>query len=257
MDRPIEKLIEAASTTVEEARRRAHHDAGRIGALIESMSVLADLRMKDGDIRKAESLYREALSRVNEQRKPDGKLLAGIYSLIAQLNERSGRMDEAAKFYEKALQIGEQMGLNTSDETATIKNNLAIIFKGLRDKSKAETYYREALDIFRELHGENSGQVASVCNNLGVLYYANLDVERAQEMHARALSIREKLGEDEINPADLAQTYMNLAAVSKATGNFQKAQECLERAKGLRQASAGEDSPDPRRVAKLIIDVTA
>lgn len=247
--------MEAASTAVEEARRRAHHDPGRIGALIESMSVLADLRVQEGEIRKAESLYREALSRVNEQRKPDVKLIAGIYSLIAQLNERSGRMDEAAKCYEKALELGEREGVLVSDEAGTIKNNLAVIFKGLKDTSKAESYYLAALDIFHSLHGENSPEVAAVCNNLGVLYYSGLNVEKAQEMHERALAIRQQLSDADMDPADLAQTYTNLAAVSKATGDFQRAHECLEKAKELR-ATALADSPKPRRIAKLIIDAT-
>ncbi len=253
---PLEKQLAAASQAVEEARRRAHHDPHKLGELIEQMSVLADLRQKEGDFRKADSLYREALFRVQELRKPDPRLLVGIYSLIAHLNDRWGRMDEAARNYEKALDLGEKHGLHDSDEAATIRNNLAVIFKNLRDHARAERYYRESLDSFLKIHGENSPQVASLYNNLGVLYYSSLDVERAQEMHEKALRIRQQLGESEIDPADLAQTYINLAAVSKASGDFQKAEECIERAKKIRSGE-GDSKPRPRRSASLLIDSAA
>ena len=74
----------------------AYHDPARVGDLVEHISVLADLRQKEGDFRKAESLYREALFRVQDLRKPDPELLAGIFSLMAYLYDRWGRLDLAS-----------------------------------------------------------------------------------------------------------------------------------------------------------------
>ena len=91
---------------------------------MENISVLADLRQKEGDFRKAESLYREALFRVQDLKKPDPDLTAGIYSLLAYLYDRWGKMDLAAQFYEKALQMSDSNQLVDADKTATIKNNL-------------------------------------------------------------------------------------------------------------------------------------
>ena len=64
---------------------------------MEQISVLADLRQKEGDFRKAEALYR-----AQELRRQDPDLLTGIYSLLAHLYDRWGRMDKAAEFYELA-----------------------------------------------------------------------------------------------------------------------------------------------------------
>lgn len=138
MDISLERQIASASRSVEEARRMAYSDPARTGDLVEHISVLADLRQKEGDFRKAEGLYREALFRVQDLRKPDHELLAGIYSLLAYLYDRWGKMDLAAQFYEKALKLSEQHGFQDADKAATIKNNLAMIFKSLRKQEKAE-----------------------------------------------------------------------------------------------------------------------
>ena len=255
MDPNLERQLLSASRSVEEVRRLAYRDPDRIGQLVEQISVLADLRQKEGDFRKAESLYREALYRAQELKKPDPDLLCGIHSLLAHLYDRWGRMDKAAEYYEKALKIADDAGLKDNDKVATIKNNLAMIFKGLRDYKKAEQYYQEALDIFRLADGDESPRVASVLNNLGVLCYTNVDVDRAQPMHGRALGIRQSLANDQLDPADLSQTYINLGAVYKATGDFQKADVCVDRAKRIRSGMNGFHA-NPRRAAALLIDKT-
>ena len=64
-----------------------------------------------------------------------------------------------------------------------------------------------------------------------------MDVDRAQQMHERALSIRQSLTNDQMDPSDLSQTYINLGAVYKASGDFQKAEACVDRAKKIRAGS--------------------
>jgi tetratricopeptide (TPR) repeat protein len=256
VDPTLEQQIGSASRSVEEARRFAYHDPSRIGVLVEQISVLADLRQKEGDFRKAESLYREALFRALEGRKTDHSLIIGIHSLLAHLYDRWGKTDQAVEFYEKALKISDEHGLSGSENAATIRNNLAMIYKHRRDYEKAENYYRQALDTFLALEGSSGQRVASVLNNLGVLYYTRLDVDRAQEMHEQALRIRQNLPESEFDPADLSQTCINLAAVYKATGDFQKAETCIEHAKQLR-AGINVFQPKPRRSASLLIDKNA
>lgn len=253
MDAQLEHQISSASRSVEEARRIAYHDPSRIGALVEQISVLADLRQKEGDFRKAESLYREALFRAQESRKGDYELHVGILSLLAHLYDRWGKTGQSVEFYEKALKISEQRGLGGGESAAIIKNNLAMIYKHRRDYDKAELYYNEALQAFEKLDGLDSSRVASVCNNLGVLYYARLDIDRALEMHEKALSIRQRGAAGHIDPADLSQTFINLAAVYKATGDFKRAEASITRAKQLRAGLNG-NLPAPRRAATLLID---
>jgi tetratricopeptide (TPR) repeat protein len=92
-----------------------------------------------------------------------------------------------------------------------------------------------------------------VLNNLGVLYYTNMDVDRAQQMHESALTIRQNLPNDQMDPADLSQTYINLGAVYKALGDFQKAEESVTKAKRIRAGMNGMH-PVPRRSAALLQD---
>ena len=254
MDTNLERQITAASRSVEEARRLAYHDSSRLGVLVEQISVLADLRQKEGDFRKAESLFREALFRTQELRKPDPELVIGIYSLLAHLYDRWGRPADAAAYYEKAIKIANDRGVG-GDKVAVIKNNLGMIFKQARDFDRAQRFYEEALEYFRQAEGDMGARVASVLNNLGVLYYTRLDVERAQTLHEEALNIRAHLRQDQFDPADLSQTYFNLGAVYKAAGDFEKAESCVERARSIRAGMNGS-RPKPRRVASLLIDRT-
>lgn len=253
----LEKQIASAARSVEEARRIAYRDPARLGDLVEHINVLAELRQQEGDFRKAESLYREALFRIQDSRVPDAELTVGVYSLLAYLYDRWGKHQEAADFYLKALNLGEQLGVHDSDKVATVKNNLAMLHKNMRDFDKAQAYYEEALAEFRSTHGDHSAKVASVYNNLGVLFYQNLEVERALDMHLKALRIREELQPTDLDAGDLSQTYINLGAVYKALGDFQKAHDYVEKARSLTLAFPNSGSPARRRSAALILDKTA
>lgn len=59
-----------------------------------------------------------------------------------------------------------------------------------------------------------------------------------------------------MDAADLSQTYINLGAVYKAQGDFQRAEECVDRAKKLR-AGANGYAPVARRSASLLLDRSA
>jgi tetratricopeptide (TPR) repeat protein len=253
----LEKQIAAASRAVEEARRVAYRDPARLGDLVEHINSLAELRQQEGDFRKAESLYREALFRIQDVRSPDAGLTVGVYSLLAYLYDRWGKPKEAAEYYLRALQLGQERGVHDADKVATVKNNLAMLHKNMREYDKAQAYYEEALAEFRAAHGPDSPKVASVYNNLGVLLYQNLEVERALDMHLKALRIREETPHAELDAGDLSQTYINLGAVYKALGDFQKAHDYMEKARNLTLAFQGSNFPTRRRSAALILDKSA
>jgi len=250
----LEKQIASAARSVDEARRDAHRDVSRLGELVERINVLAELRQQEGDFRKAESLYREALFRIQETKKADPELVVGVYSLIAYLYDRWGKHEEAVGHYQTALKMGGQLGVMDGDKTATVKNNLAMLYKNMRRMDEARQCYAEALDGFRKAYGENSAKVASVYNNLGVLYYQSMEIEPALDMHVKALRIRESLTGKEFSAGDLSQTYINLAAVYKALGDFQKAQDCIENAREVSAGAAADSTVQLRRSAALIVD---
>ena len=134
-----------------------------------------------------------------------------------------------------------------------------MLYKGMKDYDRAAQYYQEALEEFRQLHGENCAEVASIYNNLGVLHYQNMELERALDMHLRALRIRDSI-DSEGHPgaaSDLAQTCINLAAVHKALGDFQKAQQCIEHARALSSGQGPAPAPLMRRSAELQLDASA
>jgi tetratricopeptide (TPR) repeat protein len=252
----LEKQIAGATRSVEEFRRVAHRDPVRLGELVDQIYVLGELRQQEGDLRKAESLYREALFRIQETRPPDATLLFGVCSVLAHLYDRWGKSKEAAEFYRQALDVARQPAVQERKRVATMKNNLAVLLKNQRAYDEAQTLYEEALADFRAAEGDDSLSVASVCHNLGALFYQNLEVDRALELHLAALRIREQAPRADLDPAELWQSCMSLAAVYKALGDFQNAERFVAKASGLDVPSRRGAVADARRPIVLMLDRT-
>jgi Tfp pilus assembly protein PilF len=178
----------------------------------------------------------------------------GVCSVLAYLYDRWGKHKEAADFYRKALDLSQQSGPWDPEKVATMQNNLAMLLKKQQEYDRAQGYYEEALAGFRVAHGNDGLSVASVCNNLGILFYQNLEEERAREMYLEALRILEQARRSEAHPAELRQTCMNLAAVYKALGDFQNAQNFVERARGLHAPLPGAAVGAERRSTTLMLD---
>jgi tetratricopeptide (TPR) repeat protein len=234
---PLEKQIAAATRSVEDSRRVVHRDPSRLHELVAHIHVLAELRQQEGDLRKAESLYRDALFRIQDARLSEPGLIFGVHAALAHLYDRWNKPVDAASFYLKALDLAQSGGGLDARKVATLKNNLAVLLKHAQEFEKAQRYYEEALDGFRGAEGGDSLAVAAVCNNLGVLFYQNLEVERALEMLLASYRIREVASPLELDQADLWQTCMNLSGVYKALGDFQSAQKFVEKARMLNLAS--------------------
>ena len=78
MNPAFDKQLAAAMRAVEEARRTAHRDPARMPELVENINVLAELRLREGNFPKAESLYREVMFRIKEpRREPEPRLGVG------------------------------------------------------------------------------------------------------------------------------------------------------------------------------------
>ncbi len=257
MNLSFEKQVAAATRSLEEARRVSHRDPSRLGFLVEQLNVLAELRVQEGDFRKAESLYREVLFRIEDTKRAEDGLVTGVNSLLGYLYDRWGKQDQAIEFYQKALTGAAGSSPVILEQRAAIKNNLALIYKNQRELERAEEWYLDALNELVGSESEQSAQAAGVCSNLGVLYYQNLEVERARDMHLKALQIRKGLTHGECSPAELAQNYVHLASVYKALGEFRQAQECMEHSHTLAARASGDTMPVRRRSVALLIDQSA
>jgi len=222
--------IRAATRAVEDSRRRAYRDPSRLGNLVEDINRLAHMRIQAGDLRRAESLYREAMFRIKDTKVPDRDLQIGIISLLAHFYDRTGQPKKALTHYQEALVAAQDYGLGDSEKVGTFHNNVAMLYKKIGEPENAERHYVAALKIFERHHGVESTKVASVLNNLGVLYYSKLDTERSLGMHERALGIRKTLANGAGVSFDLGQSYNNLGAVYKAMGDFENAERCVEKA---------------------------
>ena len=216
--------INVAIRGVEEARRISHRDVAKRGELIDLLHALARLRVREGDFRKAESLYREALACIQDNRKTDPEEVVKIYTQLACFYDGWGKSAEAMEYYAKALDVGEKAELQYSSKMAELKNHLARIYKTSGQTEKAVQFYEEAMEGFLVSSGEFDVRLAYVYDELGVLYYQNMELERSLNMHLKSLLISENFQGNH----DFSQTCLNLSSVYRALGEFEKAYESSE-----------------------------
>lgn len=210
-----------ASKKLQESRIAFHRGEGReCSELVRRLLGMARLRLKTGDVLRAERLIREAESHAAEIENIPAELLINLRSYHAFLCESAERGYDAIVHYRYALDVAEENDLRLRETTAVIHNNLAMLLKKMERFEEAEKHYKIALLTLEELIGAETPRVASVYNNLGVFYYSQRKWNVAIRMHNRALKLRKRIYGDDSENYDIHQSYQNLAATYKASGNY-------------------------------------
>ena len=204
----LDDALQAATTTLQDARLAAEEDAAHLPLLVNALESLAEVHRQIGDFEKAESMYQEALETA-EWAKAAPHQMVRLRTGLATLYDFNQREELAISLYEAAIEDYDRMDPPRDQESAQVRNNLAMIYKSLGRFPLAEQHYLMALETLEKLHGRNDERVAAVFNNLGSLYYTAGFGEQAKEMHLEALDIRVHVfGPDH---PEVAQSYCNLA----------------------------------------------
>lgn len=205
---PIEEQIQAAASTLREARQAADSNDAPPADLISSLMTMAELHGQAGDFEKSESFYLEAIE-TGEKHHADLNLMAQMRSALATLYDFNQREQQAIPLYERAIEDYEKMTPPREDASAQLRNNLAMIYKSLNKYPLAEQHYLLALESLEKIHGRYHEHIGALFNNIGGLYQAAGHPDQAKEMHLDALKVRSKV----LGPShpDVAQSYSNLA----------------------------------------------
>ncbi|MFQ5507630.1 MAG: tetratricopeptide repeat protein, partial [Planctomycetota bacterium] len=171
---------------LEEAERIARplidQEAGE-EAMVTHGLVLAQLGRPD----QAASILTEALSRLDEQRRP--YLRAAALTNLAEVDRHRNRLEEARGSHVEAMRLYQSLG--NVRYTATASSNLGVIAKDLGEFEEALIHQRRARSLFAHLADEKGVAVAEA--NLGILNLESGDPRSAVKRLESAYAELERL----------------------------------------------------------------
>ncbi len=194
----------------------------------ETLQLLADLDIHQGDYRAAEGHYREALELRRAEFSDRGpEVAASLHGLAVALDFLDQRQ-AAEDTYRDALAVARR--LDEKDGPEVLAQQLDRFAAFLRDQDafdEALSAAEEAIAIRKQLKGENHPTVALSLNNLAVLV-KHLDQGRAEDLLRQAEEIQRRAFSQP--HSHLALTLINLGGLLRDGKRLEEARNCFEEA---------------------------
>jgi tetratricopeptide (TPR) repeat protein len=147
-----------------------------------------------GQFRKAEGLYRQAISVAESVMGASHPYVAKTATSLVILYENQGRYDEARQLCERVIgQIDPAEAAVANDQTLS---HLKDICRRAGQLHRATELYREAMTYRRQVFGNVHGKVAACIAGLAETYLDIGDDARARSLLQRAISMAEEAGDD-------------------------------------------------------------
>ncbi len=188
--------------------------------LILALEGIAFEAMYAGDLKQAESYFRDALS-VAETIDDKGFIASQLLNL-ATIADRRGRLSLAIEMMERALLLFESIGHVMGGASA--KFNLAFTLQRLGDLDRSEELLLDIQNVFSEL-----GNLASAppsLMDLGTIAMQRNDVQPAKTLFQEAQDIAREIG----SMMEIAISHHCLAWASRSEGNPDVARSHLDEA---------------------------
>jgi tetratricopeptide (TPR) repeat protein len=168
------------------------------------------------------SYFQSALSLLEEK---EGRIRekAQILETLGGIERLVGEYKTCMESWNEALLLWKQ--LDENEKVAGLHRKMAVIlWHELGSTEKARENFDMAFRIL-ETMPENA-ELATLYSDKARMSYFTQDVSEAHSWVMKALELAKKLGSSEV----IASSYINLALVIGATGDWKKALECLEKA---------------------------
>jgi len=147
-----------------------------------------------GQFRKAEGLYRHAISTAESVMGASHPYVAKTATNLVILYENQGRYDEARQLCERVIgQIDPSEAAVANDQTLS---HLKDLCRRAGQLHRATELYREAMTFRRRVFGNVHGKVAACIAGLAETYLDIGDCTRARSLLQRATSMAEEAGDD-------------------------------------------------------------
>jgi CHAT domain-containing protein/Tfp pilus assembly protein PilF len=226
----------------ESLQLREQHLGKEHGSVAISLNGLASIYMVVADYKKAEELYKEALS-ITEKQPDNQRNLAIAINNLAELYRTMGHFTEAEPLFKKALEL-DKTSFGTEHPRVAIRfNNLAELYRQMGDYAKAIQLLEMALDIEKKAEKEISPENMGIrYNNLGQVYRTIGDFEQAEQYYQQALDIFEKNSGK--NGVLYAIGLNNMGWIYQALGKPKEAEQNFKKALNIQEKLYGKEHPD-------------
>ena len=213
---------------------------------LETLHVLAELEMIQGDYDTAIAHYEDALKDVVHLDPPDSLLHASILNGLGDLARVQWRYEEAEAHHREALAIRQKMTGENSLLAAHSYNNLGLVLYDLGVLDESESMLTSSIAAYRTHVGDTKANVSAVLNNLGLVYAAKKQPEAAIRVLEEALEIKRVILGD--NHWRVAHGMTNLAWNVSEAGDQVRAERMLFEAYDIMVNALGEEHSNTANV---------
>ncbi len=168
-----------------------------IDKLVKAYEQLAASYIAQNKISDAESLYRQALTYLEQNAGSDQSNTAKINNRLGELYFKQNKLTEAEGSFVKALTLYQAIVKNgrgkPGAEVAMALSNLATLYwKQDTNFDQANSYFKQALSIFQKAGWTDQVEVAVAMENYSLLLKKSGDEAQAAELETRARAIRSR-----------------------------------------------------------------
>jgi serine/threonine-protein kinase len=183
-----ERILRAAANTFrKEVQRRPD-----LFGLVSTLGTLGALFELKGDVRAAESYYREALQYSSNVTGKERAMVAILDTNLGNLSFRRGDLDAAERLQRAAVEEYRKLPAGNYAELGVSLAYLGTVLMRKSRFAEAEPLMREGLEIERKLLGNMHNYTAIDLIALGDLLYYKGDYRAAEDAAKEALHIYEK-----------------------------------------------------------------
>ena len=203
--------IEASADTIRECEiaLQSSMAAGDMNGEAMMMTDLAGIYYQQGDLARAEKMWRQAIQEFRQIGNPEG--VATALSNIGSADLMKGNLSEAKKLLEES--IPRYQAVEDKSGVALSLNNLGDLSRQQGNLQAAETTYQQAKATAQEIDDKDA--IAYVLNGLGDVFTDRGDLAAARKSYEESLTLRDHAGEKQA----AAETQVALARLAIEEGH--------------------------------------
>ncbi len=211
--------IEASADTIRECQIALQSSvaAGDMNGQAMMMTDLADLYYQQGDLARAETMWRQAIQQFRQVGNPDG--VASALANVGGAELVQGDLGEARKLLNES--IPRYQTVEDKSGVALSLNNLGDLARQQGNLQAAETTYQQAKATAQEI--EDKSAIGYVLSGLGDVFTDRGDLAAARKSYEESLALRDQAGEKQF----AAETQVSLARLAVEEGHPAEAEAAL------------------------------
>jgi DNA-binding winged helix-turn-helix (wHTH) protein/tetratricopeptide (TPR) repeat protein len=204
-----------------ESARQSYAAEGDSNNEARTLSDFAVLYFNQGDLARAEAMWREANKVFREVGDVEG--VAATLNNLGDALISQGNLTEARKFL--LLSMPNYQAAEDKDGVARVQNDLADVSRQQGDLKSAEKSYQEARSTAQEI--EDKSLLGYVASGMGDIFVDRGDFDAARKSYQQSLTLRSEAGENQT----MAETNVALAQLSIEEGHAADAEASARKCK--------------------------